>query len=116
VFLNKQSPRFGKKIRFMKKKKHKAILKEQKKFAKKELATKLIAGLSATMASFGGNTKKIERLLEKTAKQLAKKLSKEVTTPSTETQAPPSPVVTEKTTKKSIPGPKISAKKEGSPA
>ncbi len=61
----------------MKQKKHKAIVKEQKKLAKKDLTDQIKAALSTAVANFAGNSKKIDKIVAKTTKQLVKKLSKE---------------------------------------
>ncbi len=61
----------------MKKNKQKAIVKEQKKVAKKDLTAQITTALSAVMLNLGTSGKKVEKLISKNAKQLAKKLSKE---------------------------------------
>lgn len=59
------------------KNKEKAILKAQKKSIKTELSHKIADALHAVILNLSTGNKKVEKLINKNAKQLAKKLSKE---------------------------------------
>ncbi len=61
----------------MKKNKHKATLKEQKKATKTELTDQISAALHSVIVNFSATSKKIDKLINKNAKQLVKKLAKE---------------------------------------
>lgn len=58
----------------MKKKKQKAIVKEQKRTAKKELKAQFIAALSTVIPGFESD-KKVQKIVAKSAKQLAEKVA-----------------------------------------
>ncbi len=61
----------------MKKNKLKALVKEQKKAAKKELIDQFSGALHAVALNLGLSGKKIAKLIDKNAKQLAKKVKSE---------------------------------------
>lgn len=61
----------------MKKNKQKAIVKEQKKAAKKELTNQIKAALGSVIVNFADSSKSIDKIIAKSTKQLVKKLSKE---------------------------------------
>ncbi|RZK34592.1 MAG: hypothetical protein EOO90_30580 [Pedobacter sp.] len=56
-------------------KKKKAIVKESRKLAKKELTAQIVAALSTVTVNASGNQKKLEKIIAKSAKQLAKKFA-----------------------------------------
>lgn len=55
----------------------KAVVKEQKKAAQKELTNQITGALQSVIANFEISSKRIEKLIDKNAKQLVKKLSKQ---------------------------------------
>ncbi|WP_316784576.1 hypothetical protein [Pedobacter frigiditerrae] len=61
-------------------KKKKAIVKESRKLAKKELTAQIVAALSTVTVNASGNQKKLEKVIVKNAKQLAKKFSSYIKT------------------------------------
>lgn len=82
------------KLNSMKKKQQKTVVKEQKKAAKKALKSQIVDALSVIGSNLGAD-KKIQRIIEKSAKQLAEKLTVFANTPVTEA----APVIEEKTAK-----------------
>jgi hypothetical protein len=87
----------------MKKNKQKAIVKESKQLAKKELTKQIIDALKSISIDFIGN-KKAEKLINKNAKQLAKKLAKEMPSKTIESKTltveAPKPIIKKKSVKK----------------
>ncbi len=72
----------------MKKNKLKKAAKEQKKTAKKELSTQIATALHLVLVEFGGNNKKIQKLINKKSTQIAKKLSDKGKVLTAKTEAP----------------------------
>lgn len=72
-------------------KKKKAIVKESRKVAKKELTAQIVAALSTVTVNASGNQKKLAKVIEKSAKQLAKRFAGylTVTTPADSTPVEP---------------------------
>lgn len=62
----------------MKKSKLKSLVKSARKTAEKDIRLSLITGLKEIAGVFGEGSKKINKDIEKSAKQLAKKLSKDI--------------------------------------
>lgn len=60
-------------------KKKKALVKESRKLAKKELTAQIVAALTTITVNASGNQKKLEKVIAKSAKQLAKKFSSYIT-------------------------------------
>jgi hypothetical protein len=83
----------------MKRNKQKAIVKEQKKAAKKELTHQIEAAIGTVIVNFSLSSKKIDKVIAKTAKQLAKRISKEKMPTHVITEAPV--LVVEKSEKES---------------
>lgn len=62
----------------MKKSKLKSLVKSARKTAEKDIRLSLITGLKEIAGTFGEGSKKINKDIEKSSKQLAKKLSKDI--------------------------------------
>ncbi|TCC90131.1 hypothetical protein EZ428_12645 [Pedobacter frigiditerrae] len=91
-------------------KKKKAIVKESRKLAKKELTAQIVAALSTVTVNASGNQKKLDKVIAKSAKQLAKKFSSYITATEKPVDATPVAPVKKSVSKKSA------AKKEEVPA
>lgn len=62
----------------MKKSKLKSLVKAARATAKKDIQTSIVTGLRETISQFGESSKKLNRDIEKAAKNLAKKISKDI--------------------------------------